>query len=103
MEGIEKVAVVAKDPENSWEGLRSTLGLLVDNLWAAFFLLDTEVVLPADKTEEDFKENLEMCDDTEGLMFTNVQANVDKWGYFTYLDMDGVIEKMREYQIIMPF
>lgn len=103
MEGIERVAVVVKDPEDCWEGLRSTLGLLVDNLWGAFFLIDIEVSLPAEKSEEEFTENLEMCDDLEGEVYTNVQANVDKWGYFKYLDLDGMIAKLREYQIVMPF
>ncbi len=103
MEGIERIAIVVREPKDSWEGLRSTLGLLVDNLWAAFFLIDAEVELPAEKTEEEFTENLEMTEDLEGEMFTNVQANVDKWGYMEYADLDGIIEKLRTYQIIVPF
>ena len=87
----------------SYEGLRSALGLLVDNLWAAYFLIDTEVELPEGKTEDDFEAYLETAEELEGALFTNVQANVDKWGFLEYADNDTIIEKLRTYQIIVPF
>lgn len=103
MEGIERIAIVVRDPDYTYEGLRSTLGLLVDNLWGAVFVIDTEVELPPGKTDDDFEGYLDMAEDLEGGIFTNVQANVDKWGFFEYADMDSIIEKLRTYQIIVPF
>jgi hypothetical protein len=103
MEGVNKVAFLIKDPENSWEGVRSSLGLLVENMWVATFFIDTEVALPESKTEDDFKENLEMLEDLEGELYTNVQANVDKWGYFQFMSLEDMVEKIKEYQLIVPF
>ncbi len=103
MEGVNKVAILINQPENSWEGLRSSLGLLVENMWVAAFFIDTEVALPAAKTEEEFEENLEMLDDLEGEVYTNVQANVDKWGYFKYLSLEDMVAKIKEYQLVVPF
>lgn len=98
-----KVAILVKEPVDSWEGLRSTLGLLVENMWVAAFFIDTEVELPAEKSEEEFSENLEMLEDLEGEVYTNVQANVDKWGYFQYLPLEEMPAKIKEYQLVVPF
>jgi hypothetical protein len=100
---VEKVAFLIKAPQDSWEGLRSTLGLLVENLWVAAFFIDTEVELPASKSEDDFKENLEMLEDLEGEVYTNVRANVDKWGTFEYLSLEDMVAKIKEYELVVPF
>ena len=103
MEGVNKVAFLVNEPQDSWEGLRSGLGLLVENMWVRVFFIDIEVDLPEGKTEEDFKENLEMLDDLEGEVYTNVQANVDKYGYFQYLSLEDMVAKIKEYQLVVPF
>lgn len=103
MEGVNKVAFLVNKPANSWEGLRSGLGLLVENMWVAVFFIDTEVELPAAKSDEEFTENLEMLDDLEGEVYTNVQANVDKWGYFKYMTLEDMLPKIKEYQLVVPF
>jgi hypothetical protein len=100
---VEKVAFLIKSPQDSWEGLRSTLGLLVENLWVAAFFIDAEVQLPESKSEEDFKENLEMLEDLEGEIYTNVQANVDKWGTFEYLSQEDMVAKIKDYELVVPF
>lgn len=103
MEGVNKVAFLVNKSENSWEGLRSGLGLLVENMWVAVFFIDTEVELPAAKSDEEFSENLEMLEDLEGEVYTNVQANVDKWGYFQYMTLEEMLPKIKEYQLVVPF
>ena len=75
MEGVNKVAFLVNKTDNSWEGLRSGLGLLVENMWVAVFFIDTEVTLPPEKSDEEFTENLEMLDDLEGEVYTNVQRS----------------------------
>ena len=100
---VKKVAFLVNDPKDAWEGMRSTLGILVENMWAAVFYVDCEIELPDDKTEDDFKEYLEMLDDLEGEIFTNVQANVDKWGYLKYLPVESMITKIKEYELVVPF
>jgi hypothetical protein len=103
MEGVNKVAFLVNKPENSWEGLRSGLGLLVENMWVAVFFIDMEISLPAEKSDEEFEENLEMLEDLEGEVYTNVQANADKYGYFKVMPVEDMLAKIKEYQLVVPF
>ncbi|MCB2228494.1 MAG: hypothetical protein KQH53_17570 [Desulfarculaceae bacterium] len=103
MEDIKRVCILVNESEDSWEGLRSTLGLLVENLWGACFFIDTVIEMPAEKSDEEFQENLEMLDDLEGECYTNVQANADKYEFLDYLPLEEMVEKIKTYQIIVPF
>lgn len=103
MEGIQRVCILVNEPEDSWEGLRSTLGLLVENLWAACFYIDTNIELPAEKSEEEFQENLEMLEDLEGECYTTNQADAERFEFLQYLPLEQMKEKIKTYQIIVPF
>lgn len=103
MEGIERVCILVNEPVDSWEGLRSTLGLLVENLWGACFFIDTSIELPASKSEEEFQENLEMLEDLEGECYTNNQADAERFEFLEYLSLQEMAEKIKTYQVIVPF
>jgi hypothetical protein len=103
MRGIERVAILVNESVDSWEGLRSTLGLLVENLWAACFFIDTPVALPAGKGEEDFQDNLEMLADLDGQCYTNTQADADKCQFMTYAGLPEMAEKLKTYHLVVPF
>ncbi len=104
MKDIEKVAILVKESRDSWEGVRSTLGLLVENLWAACFFIDCPVELPADKSDEEFAENLEMLvEDLEGEVFTTVQADADKYEFMAYCSLEEMPAKIKQYQLVVPF
>ncbi|MFZ5587780.1 MAG: hypothetical protein ACOZHQ_17815 [Thermodesulfobacteriota bacterium] len=103
MHDIKRVAFLINDPQDTWEGLRSTLGLLVENLWGAAFFIDCELTPPEGKTEENFVENLEMLTDLEGEAYTNVRANADKYENITYLPLAELVEKIKTYQLVVPF
>jgi len=104
MKDIEKVAILINQSRDSWEGVRSTLGLLVENLWAACFFIDCLVELPADKSEDEFNENLEMLvEDLEGEVFTNTKADADKYEYMEYCPLEEMPAKIKQYQLVVPF
>ncbi len=103
MQGIERVAFLVNEPLDSWEGLRSTLGLLVENLWAGCFFIDTPVRLIEGKSQEDFQENLEMLVDLEGECYTNTRSDAEKYQFMTYASLEEMAEKIKTYHLVVPF
>ncbi|MCB2189298.1 MAG: hypothetical protein KQJ78_23010 [Deltaproteobacteria bacterium] len=100
----KRVAFLIEKSDDCWEGVRSTLGLLVENFWAAAFIIDCPVELPASKSEEEFQENLEMLvEDLEGEVYSNVQANVDRFEYLEYMSLEDMAAKIKEYELVVPF
>ena len=96
------VAIVIRDPNNYWEGLRSGLGLGLEMIESHVFVLG-EVNMPDDRVEG-YKENLEFLkDELEGNHYTDTQANVDKWGYFEYMSVEDMAKKLPEYDVVIPF
>ena len=65
------------------------IGLAGENLWGACFFIDTEIELPAEKSVEEFQENLEMLGDLEGECYTNVKANAERFEFMDYLPPGG--------------
>ena len=97
-----KVAVVIREPNNYWEGLRSSLGMGLEMIETDMFVIG-EVTMPDDRVEG-YKENLEFLkDELEGNHYTDTQANVDKWGFFEYMPLEEIAEKLREYDLVIPF
>ncbi len=100
----KKVAILIHESKDCWEGVRSTMGLLVENFWAAAFIIDCEVSLPEGKTDEDFQENLEMLvEEMEGEIFSNVKANCDKYELIQFMSLEDMASKLKEYELIVPF
>ncbi len=96
-----KVAVIIRDVDNQWEGLRSSLGLGIEMIETHMFVIG-EVQMPDDAVEG-YKENLEFLDELEGKNYTDNQANVDKLGFFEYLSLDDMVQMLRDYDLIVPF
>lgn len=97
-----KVAVIIRDINNQWEGLRSSLGLGLEMIETHMFVIG-EVYIPEDRVEG-YKENLEFLkDEVDGQHYTDTQANVENWGFFEYMSLDDMAKKLREYDLVIPF
>ena len=93
----KRVAVLIRDKERQYEGLRSSLGLLLEDHAIDMFVLDHEV----DMTEE-YYDNMGFIDEMGGARFSNVPANVEKHG-FQRVSLEEVAGKLREHEIVIPF
>ena len=93
----KKVAVLIKEKERQYEGLRSSLGLLMEFHIVSMIVLNHEVVLT-----EEYKDNMEFIDEMEGTRYSNVPSNVEKYG-FQPLDLAAIPEKLKENDVIIAF
>ena len=61
---MKKVAVVIKDPDQQYEGLRTSLGLLLEDAEVQMFVLHHEI----ENMDEAYKDNMEFLENlTETL------------------------------------
>jgi len=93
----KKVAVLIKEKERQYEGLRSSLGLLMEFHIVSMIVLNHEIELT-----EEYKDNMEFIDEMEGTRYSNVPANVDKYG-FEPLSPEEIPKKLRENDVVIPF
>ncbi len=93
----KKVAVLIKDKDRQYEGLRSSLGLLLEKHVISMFVLNHEI----DMTEE-YQDNMGFIDEMGGARFSNVPANVEKWG-FKSVTLDELPAKLKEAELVIAF
>ncbi len=95
---MKKVAVLIRDPEQQYEGLRSSLGMLLYETEVQMFVLDHEI---ADMNEA-YHDNMEFLDEMEGERFSNNRVNVEKYG-FQYADIEQIGELLQRADLVIPF
>jgi len=93
-----KVCLMYRHDEYALDGIRSALGLAVENMYAYGVVLDTEM----DKLDELNQESIEMLRDMEGDVYSTVPANVEKNG-FEAINIEELGEKLREMTHIIPY
>jgi hypothetical protein len=93
----KKVAVLIKEKERQYEGLRTSLGLLMEFHIVSMIVLNHEIELT-----EEYKDNMEFIDEMEGTRYSNVPANVEKYG-FEPLSLEELPKKLKENEVIIPF
>ncbi len=93
----KKVAMLIKDKQRQYEGLRSSLGLLMEFHIVSMIVLNHEIELT-----EEYKDNMEFIDEMDGTRYSNVPANVEKYG-FEPLDLAAIPKKLKENDIIIAF
>jgi len=95
---MRKVAVLIKESDQQYEGLRSSLGMLLYNTEVQMFVLNNEIV----DMDEKYQDNMGFLDEMEGERFSNNKANVEKYG-FKYATTEQIGEMLRLADIVIPF
>jgi hypothetical protein len=87
-----------RHPDYAIDGIRSALGLAVENMYAYGVVLD--IALPA--FDDNTVESIEMLRDMEGDILSTVPANCDNNG-LTPITLEELGEKLREMTHIIPY
>lgn len=93
----KKVAVLVKDKNRQYEGLRSSLGLLLEKHVISMFVLDHEI----DMTEE-YQDNMGFIDEMGGARYSDAPGNVEKYG-FQKVALDDIPAKLAESDLVIAF
>ena len=93
-----KVCLMYRHQDYAVDGIRSALGLAVENMYAYGVVMDQEIP----KLDELNQESIEMLQDMEGDVFTTEPANVEVNG-FELLTIEELGEKLREMTHIIPY
>jgi len=70
-----KIAVLIRDRERQYEGLRTSLGLMLENHVVSMVVLNHEIEL-----SEEYIDNLQFIEQLGGQRLSNVANNVEKHG-----------------------
>jgi len=94
----KKVCFMYRHEDYAVDGIRSALGLAVENMYAYGVVMDKEIP----KLDELNQESIEMLREMEGDVYTTEPANVEVNG-FEALTLEELGEKLREMTHIVPY
>jgi len=94
----DKIAVLIKDVDQQYEGLRTSLGLLLEMAEVQMFVLNHEI----ETMDEAYSENMEFLDEMEGERFTNNAENAEKYG-FQFVTTTQIGEMLKGASLVIPF
>ena len=92
-----KVTVLIKEKSKHYEGLRTCLGLLLEDFEVNMIIIGEEIEM-----NEAYKENLEILKEFEGHYFSNNTMNVETFG-FRYIEYEMIAEIIKNSNTIIPF
>jgi len=94
----KKVCLMYRNKDYAVDGMRSALGLAVENMYAYGVVMDNEI----EQLDEYAQESIEMLRDMEGDIYSTVPANVEKNG-FEPMTIEELGEKLRDMSIVIPY
>ena len=94
----KKVCFMYRHPDYAIDGIRSALGLAVENMYSYGVVLDSTLPPFDDNTVE----SIEMLRDMEGDILSTVPANCETNG-LTPITLEELGEKLREMTHIIPY
>ena len=95
---MSKVCFMYPSQEYSLDGVRSALGLAVENMYAYGVVMNTVL----EDVSEYHAENIDWIRDMEGEIFTIPEENVEKHG-LVKMSLEELGQKLREMDVIVPY
>jgi len=94
-----KVCLMYRAKDSAIDGIRSALGLAVENMYAYGVVLDDVTM---DKLDEHQVESIEMLQDMEGEIYSTKAANCELNG-LEPITIEELGEKLRDMTHIIPY
>lgn len=95
---MKRVAVIIKDPSMQYEGLRTSLGLLLEDIHVQMVVLDHEIK----EMNEAYADNLSFLDEMGGEYYSNHHDNVARHG-FKFVALHDLPTLLETCDHIIPF
>ena len=95
---MQHAAIIVKDPQQQFEGLRTSVGLLTAGMEVQVFVLHHEIL----NMNKALRDELAVLDSNGGLRFSNNMENARKHG-FRHITIDRAADQIRRADIIIPF
>ncbi|MBM9529626.1 hypothetical protein JWG42_05620 [Desulfoprunum benzoelyticum] len=98
MSEYKKVCFMYRHKDYAVDGIRSALGLAVENMYSYGVVMDTQI----DSLDDNTQESIEMLRDMEGEIYSTVPANVENLG-LEAISLEELGEKLREMTHVIPY
>ena len=94
---MKRAAVVIKNADQQYEGLRICVGLLLNGARVEMYVLQDEI----DGQDEAYRDNLEFADEMNGRRYSNNPANVENYG-FRYVTLAKMAGRLSQADVVIP-
>lgn len=95
---MKRAAIIITHPQQQYEGLRTSVGLLLAGMSVQMFVLHHEIA----DMDEAYRDNMVFLDEIGGKRFSNNSENAEKYG-FTHVTIARAAEKVQQADIVIPF
>jgi sterol desaturase/sphingolipid hydroxylase (fatty acid hydroxylase superfamily) len=95
---MKRAAIIIKNPQQQYEGLRTSVGLLLAGMVVQMFVLHHEI----ENMDEAYRDNMAFLDEIGGTRFSNNSENAEKYG-FTHVTITQAAAKAHQADIVIPF
>ena len=95
---MKQAAILIRDPQQQYEGLRISVGLLLAGMRVQMFVLHHAI----ENMDEAYRDNMLFMDEIGGERFSNNSENAEKYG-FLHVTIAQAAERVRQADIVIPF
>jgi len=95
---MKLAAIIIRDSHQQYEGLRTSVGLLLAGMRVEMFVLHHEI----ENMDDAYRDNMVFLDEIGGQRFSNNSENAEKYG-FSHVTIAQAAEKVRHADIVIPF
>ena len=95
---MKRAAIIIRYPHQQYEGLRTSIGLLLAGVMVQMFVLHYEI----ENMDDAYRDNMVFMDDIGGQRFSNNSENAEKYG-FSHVTIAQAAGKVRQADIVIPF